>query len=126
MFLGFYGIFVVFFVCSTQIYTANLLGKCWLIAETTDSSIGRKTRYPYTALAELTYGPRFANFVAFIVDVTIFGAGIPNLIVASQNLQLLGLRLSENKVDVPFCYWIIILGMVLSPVLWLGSPKDMK
>lgn len=117
---------MIFLVCATQIYTANLLGKCWLIAETIDSTIERKARYPYTALAELTYGPRFSNFVSFIVDVTIFGAGIPNLIVASQNLQLLGLRLSGNSVDVPFCYWIIIMGMVLCPILWLGSPKDMK
>lgn len=45
---------------------------------------------------------------------------------AAKNLELLGLRVSEDSLDISFCYWIIMLGTVLCPVLWLGSPKDMK
>ncbi|CAH1989437.1 unnamed protein product [Acanthoscelides obtectus] len=123
---GFYGILLITLVCSAQIYTANLLGKCWIIAEKINPNIQRKSRYPYAALAETTYGKRLANFVTFLLDLTVFGASIPNLIVASQNLQLLGERLSENTVSISLCYWIIIVGTVLCPVLWLGSPKDMK
>ncbi|CAH1369092.1 unnamed protein product [Tenebrio molitor] len=123
---GLYGALVITVVCSVQIYTAILLGKCWIIAEKIDLSLERKNRYPYSALAEITYGRSLSNFVSFLVDMTIFCGGIPNLIVASQNLQLLGLRLSDNAFDVSFCYWIIILGTILCPVLWLGSPKDMK
>lgn len=25
-----------------------------------------------------------------------------------------------------FCYWMIVIGIILCPFLWLGSPKDMK
>ncbi|XP_017774360.1 PREDICTED: sodium-coupled neutral amino acid transporter 1-like [Nicrophorus vespilloides] len=123
---GYYGIAVVISICSMQIYTAILLGKCWLIAERIDPEIHSKNRYPYSALADLAFGPSFRKFVTFLVDITIFGGGIPNLIVASQNLQLLGLRLSENSFDLSSCYWIIILGLILCPLLWMGSPKDMK
>ncbi|VEN34938.1 unnamed protein product [Callosobruchus maculatus] len=123
---GFYGIPLLVLVCSAQIYTANLLGKCWIIAETINPTMHRKSRYPYAALAETTYGRGLANFVTFLLDLTVFGASIPNLIVASQNLQLLGERLSENTVSISYCYWIIVIGTVLCPVLWLGSPKDMK
>lgn len=59
-------------------------------------------------------------------DLTVFGAGIPNLLVASQNIELLGLRVSNGKFDFSFCYWLIIIGIFLCPLMWLGSPKNMK
>lgn len=68
-------------VCSIQIYTAILLGKCWLLAEELDPTIHLKNRYPYSALAEMTYGIKFSNFVTCLLDATIFAGGIPNLIV---------------------------------------------
>ncbi|CAG9858890.1 unnamed protein product [Phyllotreta striolata] len=123
---GFYGFFVVTLTCLTQIYTASLLGRCWVIAEEIEPSIKYKNRYPYAALTEISYGKKMASFVTFLLDLTIFGGGIPNLIVASQNLQLLGLRASDGSVNISFCLWIIVVGSVLCPVLWLGSPKDMK
>lgn len=43
--------------------------------------IRKKNRYPYAALTEVTYGKKLAGFVTFLLDVTIFSAGIPNLIV---------------------------------------------
>lgn len=79
--LGYGGILIVVFVCSVQIYTAHLLGKCWMMAEIVEPSIKYKIRYPYSALAEITYGKRFCRIVTIFVDMTIFGGGIPNLIV---------------------------------------------
>ncbi|KAJ8920708.1 hypothetical protein NQ315_004847 [Exocentrus adspersus] len=122
----FYGILIILAVCSAQIYTAILLGKCWIIAEKIYPTLYRRNRYPYSALAEITYGRCLSNCVIFLLDLTIFGGGIPNLIVASRNLQLLNLRINDNNTDISYCYWIIILGLILCPVLWLGSPKDMK
>ncbi|KAJ8955546.1 hypothetical protein NQ318_001376, partial [Aromia moschata] len=123
---GYYGILVVIVVCSFQIYTAILLGRCWVILEEIYPTVNTKNRYPYSALAEITYGKRWANFVTLLLDLTVFSGGIPNLILASQNLQLLGLRISGGNVNITDCYWIIIVGLVLCPILWLGSPKDMK
>ncbi|XP_060517056.1 uncharacterized protein LOC132696319 [Cylas formicarius] len=123
---GFYGIFVIVLVCSVQMYTAILLGKCWKMAEQICPNINRGNRYPYSALAELAFGKHSSRYVTVLVDLTVFSGGIPNLIVASQNLQLLGQRLTEGTFDVSFCYWILVLGTLLCPVLWIGSPKDMK
>ncbi|CAH1183550.1 unnamed protein product [Phaedon cochleariae] len=123
---GFYGVLVILIVCSTQIYTAALLGRCWIIAEDIFPTIHRRNRQPYATLAEITFGKKLSSFVTFLLDLTVFGGGIPNLIVASQNLQLLGLRISDGKTDISYCYWILITGTVLCPILWLGSPKDMK
>lgn len=107
-------------------YLKFALGKCWLIAEKIDPNIEEKNRYPYAAVAELAYGTKMSRLVTILLDLTVFGAGIPNLLVASQNLQLLGLRISEGKFDFSFCYYLLIIGIFLCPVMWLGSPKNMR
>ncbi|KAK4880271.1 hypothetical protein RN001_008417 [Aquatica leii] len=123
---GIAGVLLITIVCSLQIYTAVLLGRCWVIAEEVEPTIQFKNRYPYSALAEITYGKRLSRFVTVLLDLTVFGAGVPNLILSSQNLQFLGLKLTNNSFDISFCYWMIVMGLVTCPLLWCGSPKDMK
>lgn len=45
---------------------------------------------------------------------------------ASQNLQIFGLKISGQRFDLSFCYWLLVVGVLLCPILWLGSPRDMK
>lgn len=123
---GLYGIPLVLFVVTLQIYTATVLGRCWTIAEKLDPSIVSKNRYPYAAIAEFTYGKRMSVFVTVLLDMTVFGGGIPNLLVASQNMQLLGSKLTGGEFEFSFCYWLVLIGMFLCPIMWLGSPKNMR
>ncbi|XP_043595988.1 uncharacterized protein LOC122573551 isoform X4 [Bombus pyrosoma] len=126
VFLGLYGIPLVFVVLILQIYTAILLGKTWIIVSTLDPQILRKNRNPLAAVTELTLGPRARTLVTIILDFTVFGCSIPNLLVASQNLQIFGLKISGQRFDLSFCYWLLIVGVLLCPIMWLGSPRDMK
>ncbi|XP_062554511.1 uncharacterized protein LOC134219696 [Armigeres subalbatus] len=123
---GLYGVPLVLLVVTLQIYTATVLGRCWTIAVKLDPSIVRKNRYPYAAIAEFTYGKRMSMFVTVLLDMTVFGGGIPNLLVASQNLQLLGSKLTGGEFEFSFCYWLMLIGMFLCPIMWLGSPKNMR
>ncbi|XP_053698569.1 proton-coupled amino acid transporter 3 [Sabethes cyaneus] len=123
---GLYGVPLVLFVITLQIYTATILGRCWTIAERLDPSIVAKNRYPYAAIAEFTHGKRMSVFVTVLLDMTVFGGGIPNLLVASQNLQLLGSKVSGGGFEFSFCYWLVLIGLFLCPIMWLGSPKNMK
>ena len=123
---GYYGVPLILFVFSLQTYTAVVLGRCWTIAEKIDPSIASKSRYAYAAVGEMTFGPIMKHFVTFLLDLTVFGAGIPNLLVASQNLELLGLRITNGSFDFSFCYFLIIIGLFLCPMMWFGSPKNMK
>ncbi|XP_076619157.1 solute carrier family member mahogany isoform X1 [Colletes latitarsis] len=123
---GLYGIPLVLVVLGLQVYTAVLLGKSWIIATTLDPQISRKNRHPLAAVTELTLGPRAKTLVAIILDLTVFGCSIPNLLVASQNLQLFGLKVSGQRFDLSFCYWLLVVGVLLCPIMWLGSPRDMK
>lgn len=38
-------------------------------------------RTPYAAVGELTYGKRMHVFVNIMLNITVFGAGIPNILV---------------------------------------------
>lgn len=38
-------------------------------------------RCPYSAVAELIYGKRMRIFVNFLLSITVFGAGVPNILV---------------------------------------------
>ncbi|XP_011499550.1 PREDICTED: proton-coupled amino acid transporter 4 [Ceratosolen solmsi marchali] len=123
---GWLGIPLVLIVFGFQIYTAALLGKSWNLAVTLDPCILKKNRYPLSALTELTLGRWTSLFVSILLDLTVFGGGIPNLLVASQNIQLFGLKMSHNEFNLSFCYWLFIIGLLLCPVMWLGSPRNMK
>lgn len=41
-------------------------------------------RYPYAAVAELAFGSRARQMVVFLIDATVFGAGVPNLLVGTE------------------------------------------
>ncbi|CAL7952059.1 unnamed protein product [Xylocopa violacea] len=123
---GLYGIPLVIVVLMLQIYTAVLLGKSWIIATILDPQISRKNRNPLAAVTELTFGSRARTFVTVIQDLTVFGCSIPNLLVASQHLQIFGLKISGQRFDLSFCYWLLVVGVLLCPIMWLGSPRDMK
>ncbi|XP_054264435.1 uncharacterized protein LOC128987555 isoform X2 [Macrosteles quadrilineatus] len=123
---GWLGIPLALCIFGVQVYTAMLLGRCWLMAEQINPEIAHKSRYPYAAIAEMTFGEGVSRMVTFLLDLAVFGGGIPNLLVASQNLQMLGLKASNWNFDFSFCYWMLLLGLALCPVMWLGSPKDMK
>ncbi|XP_063542721.1 uncharacterized protein LOC134751268 [Cydia strobilella] len=123
---GYYGIPLVLAVFGLQIYTSMLLGRCWILARQIAPDIREKNRYPYAAVAELAFGQHARRLVTFLIDATVFSAGVPNFIVASQSMQLFWWKITGGEVGISYCVWMIIIGLLLCPVMWLGSPKDMK
>ncbi|RVE45114.1 hypothetical protein evm_010223 [Chilo suppressalis] len=123
---GIYGVPLVVFVFGLQLYTAVLLGRSWLLAQELTPCIREKIRYPYAAVAELAFGQPTRKLVTFLIDATVFGAGIPNFILASQSLQLFWWKISGGEIGITYCVWMLVIALLLCPVLWLGSPKDMK
>ncbi|CAH2057088.1 unnamed protein product, partial [Iphiclides podalirius] len=83
-------------------------------------------RFPYAALAELAFGNNARRLITFFIDATVFGAAVPNFIFASQSMQLFWWKITGGAVGVTYCVWMVVIGLLLCPVMWLGSPKDMK
>ncbi|KAL0811835.1 hypothetical protein ABMA28_009263 [Loxostege sticticalis] len=123
---GIYGVPLVLSVFGLQLYTAVLLGRSWLLAQEITPCIREKSRFPYAAVAELAYGKQARRLVTVLIDATVFGAGIPNFILASQSLQLFWWKITGGEVGITYCVWMVLIALLLLPVMWLGSPKDMK
>lgn len=80
-----------------SIYTAMLLGRCWVIAESVDHTMVTKTRfgvllicgcnffvvfrYPYTALVTLAWGKRAGSFLNVFLNCAVFTSNIPALVI---------------------------------------------
>lgn len=45
---------------------------------------------------------------------------------AAYNLHTLGLKLTDDSINVSPCLWLLVIGIILCPTVWLGSPKDLK
>ncbi|KAL0266444.1 UNVERIFIED_CONTAM: hypothetical protein PYX00_008976 [Menopon gallinae] len=123
---GWIGFPLAMVVFSLTIYTAMLLGRCWVIAQHVDSEMTLKIRYPYSALAEKVWGKEVGKFINVYINIAIFCSNIPVLLLASQNLQFFDGIVTKNAFNFSYCYWLVILGIGLCPLTWLGSPKDSK
>ncbi|CAG5055406.1 unnamed protein product [Parnassius apollo] len=64
--------------------------------------------------------------------VDLFGVfpivALPKCVIAcaSQSLQLFWWKITGGSIGITYCVWMILIGLLLCPVMWLGSPKDMK
>lgn len=108
----------------TEVYTAVLLGKSWLMMEVfwpREATMHR--RNPYPALADKAGGVVLRRVVAVMQDLALFGAAIPFILIAAESLQELVSWLFG--LDFSFCYWLFIITAILTPLFWLGTPKDL-
>ncbi|GFN75566.1 amino acid transporter antl1-like isoform x2 [Plakobranchus ocellatus] len=112
--------FAIMLACTlTSAYTASLLGRCWTMVRERYPECKEQTRHPYSAMAEISFGTPCKVIAAFCVKFTCFGCTVVYLIVASENIKSL---LSVLPMD--FGIWLIIVAVILSPLSWLGTPKD--
>lgn len=128
-------------------YAGVILGKTWLIVEegTIDDQMAKKSpsletgdnghwlplevdqsekvRDPYSVIGFIAYG-RWGKFItSFTLMVMLFGASIVQILVCAETLQTL---VPSNMIGLPinFCQWIVIVGILLMPLSFLGSPVD--
>lgn len=62
------------------------------------------------------------GFVTFNVLVQLFGVAVVFLILCSDLVQ----DLLKNHTSLVSCDWIIIIGFLTCPFMWLGSPADIS
>ncbi|XP_076030772.1 uncharacterized protein LOC143018980 [Oratosquilla oratoria] len=125
VFAGWAGFVLTGVLLVAETYTAVLLGRSWLLMEVfwpRDAAMYK--RYPYPALAEKAGGPILRRFVTVLLDLAIFGATIPFMLLAAETMQELVATASGGAFDLSFCYWLLLLTIILTPLLWLGTPKD--
>lgn len=116
---GWCGIAMLVICCINCLYAGICLGKCWTMLEERYEEYKEKNRYPYAAIAFVASGKKMRYLVSFCNDFTLFGVATVFLLLASQLIGSLA-----EKWGISFCYWVLILAVILCPIMWLGTPED--
>lgn len=118
---GWIGLVLTALLCLVSTYTGDLLGKCWgKVREKYPQYKEVHVRDPYPKIGEAAYGKPGRYVVAMSINMTMFGGSVVYVLLAAENIS----ELLPSKNDFSFCYIALIIACALTPVTWLGTPKD--
>ena len=111
---------IIYFTINT-IFVGQRLGLAWMMVESLHPEFKGQVRDPYMVIAEKAAGPRVRQIVAFCVSVTLLGAACVILVLLGSFLNNI---FQTFNITLSGCTWQLILAALLTPVCWLGTPKD--
>jgi vesicular inhibitory amino acid transporter len=117
------GIFLMMIACAGSAVCGVLLSECWNQMERDDPSLAKtKTRNPYSVIGFKAYGKWGANVTVVSLVLTLFGGSIVQLLLSAEFIHTL--LKPVISADISFGEWVIIVGLILLPLTFLGSPVD--
>ena len=118
--MGWFGVVVIIFGCLGAGYAGVVLAKSWLILEERSSELrNTKTRDPYTVIGYSACGAIGRRWTTVTLIMMLFGCCCVQLLVFAETISSL---IPNNGIC--FCEWIVIVGLCLTPISFLGSPMD--
>ena len=84
-----------------------------------------KTRNPFSVIGIKAVGPSMKYVCSFFMDIQLFGVCVVFLIFMSKLFQGIYNQFIPEEYHIAFCLWIIIFGVILIPLSWLGSPHNL-
>merc|ERR1719154_171035 len=104
--------------CGLVAYTASMLSESWKILEHRwPEQYLKPARTPYMEMAFRAFGSIGKNIALVCVIITQYGGTAVFIILSSQMAFSMVDKLST-------CEWILVIGGILIPCTWLGTPKD--
>ncbi|XP_065161540.1 uncharacterized protein [Atheta coriaria] len=118
---GWIGIILLVVFCFNAGYGGMCLGACWEILEERFPEHRMRSRTPYATIAQRAVGTWGRVMVSGCIQITLFGAGTVYLLLSSMIFREL---FSSYMPDLHPTYWFLIIAVLLTPPMWLGSPKE--
>ena len=102
-------------------YSGTRLGLCWIMLEERFEEFRGEVRDPYPTIGEKAIGKigRIVSMVA--ISLTLYGGGCVFIVLIAQ---LLGSLLASAGLELSLCLWMVIVAGCLTPLTWMGTPKD--
>jgi len=118
---GWFGLVLILLFTMNAGFSGTRLGLCWIMLEERYEEFRGEVRDPYPAIAEKAVGRwgRIASLVA--ISLTLYGGGCVFIVLISQ---LLGSLLAAAGLELSLCMWMVIVAVCLTPLTWMGTPKD--
>ncbi|KAI6213798.1 hypothetical protein M3Y94_00194100 [Aphelenchoides besseyi] len=117
-----YGMFGIVLMAGVAGYTSYALGLSWMILLRRWPQYRNHTRKPYPEIAFRACGPKLRTVVSVCIDITQFGVAVVYLLLSAKNIRDFIETFFHKSFS--YCYVIIIVAVVLTPVLFLKSPQD--
>ena len=121
-FAGWYGIFLILIFTVNACFSGTRLGTCWNILEERYPEFQGIIRDPYPTIGEKAVG-RWGRVLSVIcISITLYGAGCVFILLIGQ---LLGSMMSTwAGVHWSLCSWMVLVAISITPLTWMGTPKD--
>jgi len=118
---GWTGLFLIVLFTVNSLFTGTRLGLCWTMLEDRYEEFRGQVRDPYPAIGDKAVG-RWGRIVSLVaISFTLYGGGCVFIVLIAQ---LFGSLMSAAGVHLSLCVWMLIVAAVLTPLTWLGTPKD--
>ncbi|CAG9540294.1 unnamed protein product [Cercopithifilaria johnstoni] len=103
-------------------YTAHMLGLGWVILQRRWPEYREHCRKPYPEMGGRAMGNVIKHLVSVCIDITQFGIAVVYLILSAKNIS--DFIDAFFKIEISFCFMILVVGICLLPVTFLKSPQD--
>lgn len=115
---GWLGTAMMTIFCAMVGLSGTRLGICWVILEERwPEHYGSAVRQPYMEIAYRALGNHGRRLAMASVLITLVGGTTVFIILVAQMINPL-------IDDLSVCEWVLVIGFVLMPLTWLGTPKD--
>lgn len=117
---------MLIFCAVISAHASVYLAECWMMVEEKWPKYRTaQTRNPFSVIGIKAVGPYMKYVCSFFMDIQLFGVCVVFLILMSQLFKQIYDQFIPADYHFAFCIWIMILGGILIPLSWLGSPHDL-
>ncbi|XP_063591483.1 uncharacterized protein LOC134768594 [Penaeus indicus] len=117
---GWVGVPLIIILCAGVGYSGTRLAECWVLLEERWPEYRVPCRRPYPAIAYRALGTAGQYVAEVALNLTLFGASTVFLLLATQMIH----SITASLINLTACEWTLIIGGVLTPLTWMGTPKD--
>ncbi|XP_045612816.1 uncharacterized protein [Procambarus clarkii] len=122
--VGWLGIPMMLLFCGSVGFAGTRLGQCWIILEERWPEYKLPTRQPYMDIAERALGNVGRKITQISVVLNLFGSTTVFIILISEMVAKIIAFECPGQCVLTKCELVIIVGAVIIPFTWLGTPKD--
>ncbi|CAM1294452.1 Uncharacterised protein g1015 [Pycnogonum litorale] len=117
---GWIGVVVFVVFISAVGYMTILLGRCRLLLIERWPSFQMNVRDSYSSIGYRAFGYPGKLIVAACLKANLFGGSVTLVLLGSQLAQ----SVMNFTCNLSFCHWVLVYGVVLIPLMWFATPKD--
>ncbi|XP_074595419.1 uncharacterized protein LOC141850644 [Brevipalpus obovatus] len=118
---GWFGVALILIIAWASAKACLCLSDSWIMIEKKWPEYQNlHVRDPYPTIAGHSIGPRMKKLSSVMMDLQLFGVTLVFLLLCAELVA----SLIASHVSISYCSLIVVIGIILCPLTWFGSPAD--